>query len=386
MFLAIREIKHNKLRYGLIAGMIVLIAYLIFVLTALAYGLAQSNRVAIDSWKADNIVLNEDADGGLRQSALTKQQVGDIETGGRSAQLGELTAVINDKNAQGSDNNASDTSDTSTSDTGAKTNAEIVGINSDEFIYSQLQLESGKKFDAGDTDSPRQAIADDDLRNNGYQVGDTITVNGGDEKITIVGFTPRAKLSVAPVLYVPLSTWHDLKFGADTPAGSPGADVSSSAVVLQNGSLSNSVDGVQQLSIDQFIQKLPGYSAQNGTFNLMIGFLLVISLVIIAIFLYILTMQKIPNLTVLKVQGITSGYLVLNTVVQALLVTLVGVIIGAGLTALTAAFIPSTVPMDFNIALLSGVALLLIVMAGLGSLAPIRTIVKIKPTALVSGE
>lgn len=43
MFLALKEIKREKLRYGLIISMIVLIAYLIFVLTSLALGLAQEN-------------------------------------------------------------------------------------------------------------------------------------------------------------------------------------------------------------------------------------------------------------------------------------------------------------------------------------------------------
>ena len=371
MFLAIREIRHSKLRYGLIAGMIALIAYLVLVLTALAFGLAQSNTAAIDSWDVENVVLNDDADGTLRQSTLTKTNVNDMETNGKQAELGELSAVIK-HHGDGDDN--------------AKTNAEVLGIRSDEFIYHQLQVDEGAKFDSDAASSTNQAIADDDLRNDGYQIGDKLTVNGGDEVITIVGFTSNAKLSVAPVLYMPLSTWHNLKFGENTPAGTPGADVQATAVVVQNGGLTNTVDGTQQWSVGDFIQKLPGYSAQNSTFNLMIGFLMVISLVIIAIFLYILTLQKIPNLTVLKVQGITSWYLVRNTVSQALLVSVAGVAVGAGLTALTAAFIPSTVPMNFNPGLLGGVMLLLILMAALGSLAPIGTIVRIKPSALVAGE
>ncbi len=43
MFLALREIKKEKLRSGLIIAMIVLISYLIFILTSLALGLAREN-------------------------------------------------------------------------------------------------------------------------------------------------------------------------------------------------------------------------------------------------------------------------------------------------------------------------------------------------------
>ncbi|MBM6439015.1 ABC transporter permease, partial [Streptococcus suis] len=48
MFLAIEEMRQNKLRYGLILGLLILISYLVFFLTGLAYGLMQENRTAVD--------------------------------------------------------------------------------------------------------------------------------------------------------------------------------------------------------------------------------------------------------------------------------------------------------------------------------------------------
>ena len=55
MFLAIEEMRQNKLRYGLILGLLVLISYLVFFLTGLAYGLMQENRTAVDKWQADYV-------------------------------------------------------------------------------------------------------------------------------------------------------------------------------------------------------------------------------------------------------------------------------------------------------------------------------------------
>jgi hypothetical protein len=55
MFLAINEIKHSKLRYTLVMGVMFLIAYLVFFLTGLAYGLAQDNRTAVDKWPITNV-------------------------------------------------------------------------------------------------------------------------------------------------------------------------------------------------------------------------------------------------------------------------------------------------------------------------------------------
>lgn len=50
MFLALKEIKKEKLRSGAIITMIVLICYLIFILTSLSLGLARQNTAAIKSW------------------------------------------------------------------------------------------------------------------------------------------------------------------------------------------------------------------------------------------------------------------------------------------------------------------------------------------------
>ena len=60
MFLALKEIKHEKLRYGLVISMVVLISYLIFILTSLAQGLGSQNTAAIDTWNIKQVVLNKD--------------------------------------------------------------------------------------------------------------------------------------------------------------------------------------------------------------------------------------------------------------------------------------------------------------------------------------
>ncbi|MCD3514071.1 ABC transporter permease, partial [Streptococcus equi subsp. equi] len=69
MFLALNEIKQAKLRYGLIMGLLCLVAYLMFFLSGLAFGLMQENRSAVDSWQADTVLLSKDADANLSLSS-----------------------------------------------------------------------------------------------------------------------------------------------------------------------------------------------------------------------------------------------------------------------------------------------------------------------------
>ena len=57
MFLAWKEIKYSKTRFALIIGVMVLVSYLVYFLTGLAYGLAQDNRTSVDKWEADALIF-----------------------------------------------------------------------------------------------------------------------------------------------------------------------------------------------------------------------------------------------------------------------------------------------------------------------------------------
>lgn len=73
MFLAIKEIRYSKLRYGLIVGIMFLIAYVVFMLSGLANGLSEEFKKAIDDWDAQEIVLSEDANQVFAASQLQEE-------------------------------------------------------------------------------------------------------------------------------------------------------------------------------------------------------------------------------------------------------------------------------------------------------------------------
>lgn len=95
MFLAIKEIKHEKLRYALITGMIMLVSYLVFILSGLSSGLQTLNSAAIDTWGANAIVLNKDAQLSLPQSVVNTPDVNKATaTGG--AKLVQFGGLVKD--------------------------------------------------------------------------------------------------------------------------------------------------------------------------------------------------------------------------------------------------------------------------------------------------
>ena len=58
MFLALREIRHAKLRFALITGVIVMVSSLVFILSGLANGLSAGNTAAIDAMPIDGMAVS----------------------------------------------------------------------------------------------------------------------------------------------------------------------------------------------------------------------------------------------------------------------------------------------------------------------------------------
>ncbi|MDT6362749.1 ABC transporter permease [Enterococcus faecium] len=351
MFLALNEIMHSKLRYALVAGVMFLIAYLVFFLTGLAYGLAQDNRTAVDKWEADSIVLSKDANSNLGMSMITKKIAEEVE-GGKVAYLAQTPGVVTSKD--------------STEE--GKINVSFFGIDKNQFIMPDLV--EGKAFDNDD-----EAVGDISLKEEyGLAVGDTVKLSGSDKTFKLTGFTDHAKFNVSPVLYTTINAYQEIRFEKE--------DTSENArinAIVVRGKISNLPEDLEQIKISKFINELPGYNAQVLTFGFMIGFLIVIAAIVIGIFIYVLTMQKINIFGVMKAQGITGGFIARSVVAQTFILSFVGILLGLLGTVGTSLVLPDAVPFQSNWLFFGVISLLMLVVAVLGALFSVRTIVKIDP-------
>lgn len=356
MFLAWNEIKYSKTRFALIIGVIILVSYLVYFLTGLAYGLAQDNRTSIDKWDADAIVLTDESNANIGMSMMPMSERDQVEAD-EVAILGQAPNVVRRKGETSEE---------------AKINVTFFGIEADDFIMPEVV--EGEEFS-----KDYEVVADISLREEeGIKLGDILNLAGSDIEVTVVGFTEEAKFNVAPVLYTTVSTYQDLRF--ETIDDSDEGRIS--GLVVRNSSVDDieiENDDLVLYTINEYIEEIPGYMAQLLTFGLMIGFLIVITAVVIGIFMYVLTVQKSSMFGVMKAQGIPTGYIAKSVVMQTFLLSFMGTLTGLGLTVLTAYFLPATVPYQSNIYFLIGISLLLIVFAVLGAFFSVRTIVKIDP-------
>lgn len=351
MFLALKEIKHEKLRYGLITVMIFLVSYLIFILSGLSFGLGAQNTKAVNDWGVKSVVLNKDSNTSLSQSILSKDDVDKANFSKKEALVGMSPVVTKHKNAE-------------------KTSAQFMGIRKNEFIYQGLSFEKGKTFKHN-----QEVVVNESFLNLGYKLGDKIKLNSIDKSFKIVGFVKNAEYNMAPIVYGSVATFKTLKGNTPHLAGS--------GIFSKTKDYTVKDSHVKTFTIQSLINKMPGYSAQNMTFTMMIAFLLVISMIVIAVFLYILTIQKLPNYSVLRAQGIQSSVLVKATIGQSLILVVIGLVIAVIVTLITGALLPSSVPVSFDPMILAAGSLGLLLMGLIGSLLPIRTILKVDPSKAI---
>lgn len=350
MFLAWNEIIHSKFRYLLITGVIFLIAYLVFFLTGLAYGLAQENRTAIDQWQADQIILTKDANTNISASTFSSEQLEAI-TAEEKAILGITSTVLQEKGNKDNE----------------KINVRLLGVEAASFLAPTIS--EGRQFAKAN-----EVVLDDSLKEEyGLALNQQLTMTGSQEELTIVGFVHNAQFNMAPVVYTDFETFQQLRYGSQSDL--------INAILVRNNQKTATVTNsdLAVIPIEDFINKLPGYSAQNLTFSFMIGFLVVIAAIVIGIFIYVLTMQKTAIFGVMKAQGISSFTIAKSVLAQTFLLAVIGTTLGLLLTYLSALALPVAVPFQINWFFFGTTGVLMVVIAIISGLFSVKTIVKVDP-------
>lgn len=351
MFLAINEMRESKLKYALITGLLFLIAYLMFFLSGLANGLVQENRSAIDHWQADTVLLSKDANATLSLSQININAKNKIHAE-QVASLQQFNTIVwTKKNPKEKD----------------KQKVSLFGIENDSFLLPKVI--KGHTFTRN-----REVVIDKSLADKkGFDLGDKITFLNREEAFTIVGYTDKSTYNVSPVIYMTQESFQLLAAAPKT------TDKLVNAFIVKGKLESYPKNDFQKLRIKTFIQKLPGYQAQVLTFGFMIGFLILISAIIIGIFMYVLTIQKVPIFGIMKAQGIANSVIATALLSQTLILSLIGSGLGWFLTWVTAQLLPNAVPYQANVSLEIFIFISMIICALLGTLFSVITTVKIDP-------
>ena len=345
MYLAIKEILHNKLRYSLVLVTVFLISFMVFFMTSLAIGLVRDNRTAADNWDSTGVVLSKYANKNLTASFITEDNYKD-KLSDDAVPLGYMFAVTNLKN-----------DDTTV-------NISIFAQNWNSFIAPKL-------IEGHYPESKNEVIIDQSMENYNIKMGDQIQLNGSTDEYKVVGITNDSKFFTVPVIYTDLSTYWKLQHTDKTTK-------TISAIVLNND-VDVSGEGLVQVTEQDMISNIPGYTPEVNVFMGMIIALVVITCLVVGIFIYIIMIQKLGLYGIMRAQGIQSKTIIWSLFCQIIVLSGMGVLMALIGVWAVKFVLPATLFFYPSWLAYSLLGLAIIIMALLGGLISLPKILKIDP-------
>lgn len=369
MFLAGREIRRAKLRFGLLAGAVGLLVFLILFQQALLGSLLTSFTGALENQSATVLVYNAEARKNVAGSVIPPPQQAAIEAVdgvGASAPLAESTFTVEAG--------------------GELTDASVFGFTPGG------PGEPTKLVEGRLPQTPTETVASKEDADLGFALGDTVTSVNGDVALTVVGLTELSRFSVAPTLWVTFDGFTALRKAANPDARgvlpslialTPAPGVTPAQLAQR---IDDQVEGVQALTRSDAVAQAPGVASVNQSFQLILGLAFLVVAVVIGFFFQILTVQKLPSLTLLRAVGAPVGYLIRSLLVQIAFVVLGGLVVGVALTFVAVKGASTGLPISLSPAVAAASAFGVIVLALLGSIVSLVRVARIDPASVVSRQ
>ncbi len=373
-YLALKEIWRNRGRFLLVSLVIALITLLVLFIAALGEGLGNGNREYISKLDGELLVYRAKSDLLIAASRLATDRVDEI----RNVEGVDDAGMIGTANA-------------TLTLSGDQKPLKVALLGVEPGHIGEPPVIEGRQLSGLDAD---EVIIDGStaIRSN-LAVGDELTLNvtqGTEDAqytLKIVGISSNQQYSLQPSVFVPFNTWDRVRPQSEAELNFADATANVIAVRVTDPqnvetvrqAIADQVENVDVATLKEAIQALPGYSAQQSTLNTQGSFTLFIGILVIGGFFQIQILQKVSQIGVLKAIGTSNPIVAAASVIQIVVITIIGVAIGGLLTWLFSLSFPPTVPIVFN-GTTSAIALAaLLVIGPLGGLASIRYAVRIEP-------
>lgn len=359
MFVAWRDLRFAKGRFTLMGTVIVLITLLVGLLSGLTAGLARENISAITGLPADRLAFAAPPSG--QSASFTNSTVTEEQWRGWAERPGVTEADplgIRTLNAAAGDRTAA---------------VSAFGTEPDAGL-APATVGAGK---AVLSESAAEELA--------VKAGDTVRL--GPLEVTVAAVSGDASYSHTPVVWTSLDDWQ--KLGHSGPASREEATV----IALSGGddvdwAAGDKAAGTEARTLDGALTAIGSYQSENGSLQLMRGFLFAISALVIGAFFTVWTIQRSGDVAVLKALGASTPYLLKDALGQAVLMLTAGTGLGTALAVGIGALVSGgNVPFVLEPLTVLGPAAVIVVLGVLGAALSIRRITAVDPlTALGSAR
>ena len=370
MSLALKELRRRPGRFGVATVILTLIAILLMFLGGLLDALTDGNTGAIRAQQADLIVYSSTSQDSLVRSRIEPEQEQQVASVPGVAEVGELGGV--------------------------QLGARIDGKGPRDLVPVVLfGYESASGALPEPPTVPGMAWADDTLKAEGVEKGDTVRIGPSRSPVEVIGFVSDTRYAGQGTLWASLETWRSIQ-NENRPDARVGPGVSQALVIqveqsAMTSDLADRIDGAtggttSSLTEDEAINALPGVAAQNSVFNQIIGLTVLIAIIVVALFFALITVERVGLYGVLKALGAGSGRLFAGVLVQAVIVTAIACAIGALAALALDAVIPvGSIPFTAGSGRLLGSTLVLLFAAVVGCAFSLRRVLRVDPAEAIGG-
>ncbi|MDO5292152.1 MAG: ABC transporter permease [bacterium] len=362
MKLAWKELKHDKARYVMVEAILVLMVFMVLFLSGLANGLGRAVSAGIENADAKYFAVNENAENVITISSLEPAQVEEL----RAQATGNVATLdIQRMNLK-------------TKDSDNKIDVTYFAI--DPLSFLAPAITEGISLEEADVENA--IVLDDSFKDEGIALNDEITDASTGITMKVVGFTHDQYYGHSSIGFMSVDTYTAIRKEIN-----PAYQLSYHAAAIQDGDVSAiKVDGVTISDKAAIINKIPGYSAEQTTINMIVWVLVVISAAILGVFFYIITIQKQKQYGVLKAIGMKMSEISTMIIGQVTLLACFGMVIANALVWGMSKVLPSGMPFYLEGKSAAVVSAAFMVIAIVSSLVSTRKVAKVDPIVTIGGN
>lgn len=373
MFLALLELRAARGRFLLMGSVVVLVAALVGIVSGFTTGLGDDTVSALRRLPASRLVFSSDARSDQFARSLLDEKTAAAWRAEADTDLTPLGVSIT----------------RGTTNRGAEVDLAAFGVEPGSFLAPPVTggdrltdaVESGLVMSAG-------------LADEGVRVGDTLVIDRLGIELRVVGRTGRSSYGHVPVAYVPLATWQRIRFS--TPGAPASAHVALpgqySALALRtppSGASTAALDArhaTTTLTKEKAYEAAPGYTGERVTMNSIQVFLYLIAPLVVGAFFAVWTVQRQPELALLRALGASRRRLLGHTVFQAALVVVLGTAAGALLAAGVGLLVGEQVPFSLPAATLAGTMFTVAAVGLAGTALTLRRVTRADPLTMLGAN
>ncbi|MFE5724490.1 ABC transporter permease [Streptomyces erythrochromogenes] len=361
MFVAWRDLRFAKGRFALMGSVVLLITLLVGLLSGLTAGLARENISAITGLPASHLAFAAPA--GDQKVSFTNSQVPESAWLAWREQPGVEAAQP----------------------LGIRTTNAVAGERTAAVSVFGVDPAGGLAPREAGLTQGQVVLAEKAAKElGGLTAGAKLKI--GPLELTVAAVAGTAAYSHTPVVWMDLNDWQRI--------GNPGTSIDTLAtVVAVSGSgldlaAADRAAATRAQTVDEALGAIGSYQAENGSLQLMRGFLFAISALVIGAFFTVWTIQRSGDVAVLKALGASTPYLLRDALGQAVVMLAIGTGLGTALAAGFGALISGgDVPFVLDAATVLVPAAIMIALGALGAALSIRRITAVDPlTALGSAR